>query len=128
MAVTVAYLIISLTSIGLLTEGNTWGSYFELSRCLIFLALSTQHRLLFGVLQIYFLVSALIWLIVLLLHKSNGFVWIKQDHDDDIVKPPIRVRKMSKLEAAMERAAHKERFSAIRRRERGRRNSSVSEG
>lgn len=63
---TVAYLLITLTSIGLLSEGNPYGSLFEFARCAIFLCLSTgEDYFLQGVLRLYFLPSVLVWVIYL---------------------------------------------------------------
>lgn len=66
VAMTVAYLLITLTSIGLLSEGNPFGSYFELARCTIFLYLSSnEDYFLQGALRIYFLPSLIVWVIYL---------------------------------------------------------------
>ncbi|CAL8143206.1 unnamed protein product [Orchesella dallaii] len=67
VAMTVAYLLVTLTSIGLLSEGNPYGSYFELARCTIFLYLSTsEDYFLQGALRLYFLPSMIVWIIYLL--------------------------------------------------------------
>lgn len=67
VAMTVFYLLITLTSIGLLSEGNPYGSLFEFGRCVIFLLLSSsEDYFLQGVLRLYFLPSVVLWVIYLL--------------------------------------------------------------
>ena len=70
---TVGYLLLTLTSIGLLSEQNPWGYYFELVRSALFLALSRREEadseaegsLYTRLLGLYALPSFLIWLFVL---------------------------------------------------------------
>jgi hypothetical protein len=66
---TVGYLLLSLTSIGLLSEGNPWAYSFEFIRStLIFLASGAgggRSSLQVTLLQIYALPSMLLWLFIL---------------------------------------------------------------
>lgn len=70
VAITVAYLLITLTSIGLLSEMNPWGSYMEFFRCLAFLLLSSQQQpqdyFLQGALKLYFFPSMILWFVYIL--------------------------------------------------------------
>jgi len=77
VAMTVAYLLITLTSIGLLSEGNPRGSYFELIRCVGFLLFSSQQDyFLRGALTLYFIPSIFIWTVYII---HQGFVITKAE-------------------------------------------------
>ncbi|CAG7786718.1 unnamed protein product [Allacma fusca] len=62
VVLTVIYLLVTLTSIGLLSEGNPWASYFEFVRCAVFLfILPSESYFLQGALRFYFAPSMIIW-------------------------------------------------------------------
>ncbi|XP_035707518.1 alkylglycerol monooxygenase isoform X2 [Folsomia candida] len=77
IVMTVSHLVLSLTSIGLLSEGNPWGSYFELFRCSVtFLILPTPNSQkdywLKGVVNLYFIPSAVLWIVYVLYQGIVG--------------------------------------------------------
>ena len=75
MAMTVAYLLVTLTSIGFLSEGNPWASYFEFSRCAAFLYLTSGEADYFlqGALRFYFIPSMAIWAIFFVYRAAQRY-------------------------------------------------------
>ena len=71
---TVAYLLVTLTSIGFLSEGNPWASYLEFSRCAAFLYLSSgEDYFLQGALRFYFIPSMAIWAIFFIYRAAQRY-------------------------------------------------------